>query len=72
MNKKIVVVGAISVVIIFIAVNIIKDSGLISSFGKGNVTSVTAHRINKGSISSTISASGTVTEIYNATVCRRH
>ncbi len=69
MNKKIVVVGAISVVIIFIAVNIIKDSGLISSFGKGNVTSVTAHRINKGSISSTISASGTVTEIYNATVC---
>ena len=69
MNKK-VIIGIIVVVVVvaFVAVNIVKSTGVMPVFGGGNAISVKTRKIEKGGIASKISASGVVEEISKSEV----
>lgn len=64
MKKKIIIGSIIGVVIIaFITVNILRNTGAVSVFGSGNAISVKVKKIEKGNIAAKISASGVVEEV---------
>lgn len=70
MKKKIIIGSIIAVVILaLVAVNVIKSKNATSAFaGSGKTVTAKTVKISKGSISSSISASGTVEEIDKAEV----
>lgn len=64
MKKKIIVGSVIAIVIIaFVAINILKNSGAIGAFGGGKTFEVQVQKVQKGNISSSISASGVIEEV---------
>ena len=63
-QKKIIIGSIIGVVIIaFIAVNILRNTGAASAFGNGSAVSVKVKKIEKGNIAAEVSASGVVEEV---------
>ena len=69
MNKKI-IIGCSVVIIVgaLITVNVVRSSGSTPAFGGGKAVSVSARKIEKGNIFSTVSASGVVEEISKSEV----
>lgn len=64
MKKKVIIGSLIAVVIIaVVAANIVKNAGSVTAFSSGKTFEVTVKQIEKGSISSSISASGVIEEV---------
>ncbi|MCX7843563.1 MAG: efflux RND transporter periplasmic adaptor subunit [Clostridia bacterium] len=64
MNKKIIIGSVIGVILIaIIAANVIRSSGSVSAFSGGRTFDVKVQKVEKGNISSTISASGVIEEV---------
>lgn len=69
MNKKILIgIGIAAIIVIFIVINIASNKNSSSAFSGGGTYSVTVQKIEKGSISSSISASGVIEEVEKAEV----
>lgn len=69
MKKKIIIGSAIAVVIVaFIAVNILRNTGSAAVFGGGKAIDVSVEKVTKGSISASVSASGNIEESDKAQV----
>ncbi|MCR4434579.1 MAG: HlyD family efflux transporter periplasmic adaptor subunit [Clostridiales bacterium] len=69
MKKKIIIGSVVAVlVIVIIAANILKGGGAVSVFASGPVHNVTVKKIERGDITSTISASGVIEEMEKAEI----
>ena len=69
MNKKVMIGGVIAIVAIaLIAVNVLRSSGTTSAFGGGSGYQVKVAAIQKGDISSYISANGVIEEVEKSEV----
>lgn len=69
MKKKVIIGGSLVVLIIaIIAANVLKNGGSVSTFAAGPTFSVKTQKVEKGNITSTISASGVIEEIEKSEV----
>lgn len=69
MKKKVIIGGALVILIIaIIAVNVLKSGSSVSTFAAGPAFNVKTQKVEKGNITSTISASGIIEEIEKSEV----
>lgn len=69
MKKKIIIGGIIAaIVVVLVAVSVARQSGTAAAFGSGPVFNVKVQKVEKGNLSSYISASGVIEEIDKSEV----